>query len=157
MTFTGLWRPANGVGRSLFGKIVMNNNSESQTDLTSIFGEVISSYTRAQALADGFLVDVSETAREAGFRFPVALTAALWSVVETIPKAHSYQDVQGRLWDVLYMASLGVRRARGGSRIAFELILHREGTRKKFVTLYCDCGPGDDAEPVITIGFPEDF
>ncbi|MCE9563538.1 MAG: hypothetical protein K8U57_15970 [Planctomycetes bacterium] len=38
--------------------------------------EVIHSYTRANALADGVLVDVSETAREAGIRFPVALTQA---------------------------------------------------------------------------------
>lgn len=134
-----------------------NNSSESQTDLCSVFGPLVYSYTRAQALEDGGLVDVSETAREAGFRFPVALAAALWSVVEAIPRRHSYQDWKGRLWDVLYMASLAVRKSRGESRIVFELILFREGSRKKFVTLVCDCGLGDDAEPVITIGFPEDF
>jgi hypothetical protein len=36
----------------------------------SLFGEVIFSYTRAQAIADGELVDVSMTAQEAGFRPP---------------------------------------------------------------------------------------
>jgi hypothetical protein len=114
-------------------------------------------YTRAQALEDGVLVDVTETAHEAGFRFPVALTATLWSVVETIPKRHSYQDWKGRLWDVLYMASLAVRKAKSESRIVYELILFREGNRRKCVTLVCDSGPGDGGEPVITIGFPEDF
>lgn len=133
------------------------NNHTTKSDLSEIFGEVIYSYTRAQAIEDGNLVDVSETAREAGFRYPVALTAALWSVVETIPKRHSYQDLQGRLWDVLYMASLAVRKGRSESRIVFELILFREGSRKKFCQLVCDCGPGDEGEPVITIGFPEDF
>ncbi len=41
------------------------------------FGPVIYSYTCAQAIADGVLVDVSETAREVGFRWPVAITAAM--------------------------------------------------------------------------------
>ncbi len=38
------------------------------------FGPVVFSYTRRQATADGVLVDVSGTAREAGFRIPVALS-----------------------------------------------------------------------------------
>src|SRR5262249_4146387 len=33
---------------------------------------------RADALRDGVLIDVTPTAREAGFRYPVALTAATW-------------------------------------------------------------------------------
>ena len=37
--------------------------------------EVISCYTRKQAIEDGVLVDVSQTARECGFRHPVAVTA----------------------------------------------------------------------------------
>ncbi len=40
---------------------------------TTAFAPVISVYTRAQAIEDGVLVDVSETAREAGFRIPVAV------------------------------------------------------------------------------------
>ena len=43
----------------------------------SPFGEIIFSYTRAQAIADRVLVDVTPTALEAGFRFPVAATSAL--------------------------------------------------------------------------------
>ena len=42
------------------------------------FGPVLSAYTRAQAIEDGILVDVSETAREAGFRIPVAVTRTVW-------------------------------------------------------------------------------
>ncbi len=45
---------------------------------TEMFGEVIHSYTRKQATEDGFLVDVTETAHEAGFSIPVALTRAIW-------------------------------------------------------------------------------
>src|SRR5262245_16898089 len=43
---------------------------------TSVFDDAneIHRYTRADALREGVLIDVSETAREAGFRYPVALT-----------------------------------------------------------------------------------
>lgn len=134
------------------------SNPENKNALTEIFGECLSQYTRAQALEDGTLVDVSTTAKEAGWLWPVAVTSALWSVVETIPRKHSYQDMQGRLWDVLWMASLSARGAKPGcSRFAFELILFREGSRKKFVQLVADCGPGDKGEPVVTIGFAGDF
>jgi hypothetical protein len=40
--------------------------------------EVIHRHTRADAIRDGVLIDVSATAREAGFLYPMALTAALF-------------------------------------------------------------------------------
>jgi hypothetical protein len=52
------------------------------------------------------LIDVTPAALQAGFRFPVAVTAALMAVVETIPEQYSHEDIEGRLWDVLWMASL---------------------------------------------------
>jgi hypothetical protein len=41
--------------------------------------------------------------------------------------------------------------------VFFELILTRTGNHTKPTQLVCDCGPGDDGKPVITIGFSEDF
>lgn len=134
-----------------------NNSPKPQSDLTEIFGEVIHSYSRAQALEDGVLVDVSSTAREAGWLWPVAVTSALWSVIETIPRRHSYQSAEGRLWDVVWMASRAAKRSTGGDRMMFELILFREGSARKYVQLLSVVGPGDSGEPVVTIGFPEDF
>lgn len=43
-----------------------------------ILGRVISVYTRAQALDNGVLIDVGPMAREAGFCWPVVITAAAW-------------------------------------------------------------------------------
>jgi hypothetical protein len=40
--------------------------------------DLIYSYTRADALRDGVLIDLTATAREAGICWPVALTAAAW-------------------------------------------------------------------------------
>ena len=140
-------------------KNCMSNFKSTKTDGSeSPFGEVVFSYTRAQAIADRVLIDVTPTALEAGFRFSVAVTAALMAAVETFPQQYSHEDIEGRLWDVLWTASLAARRAKAGcSQIAFEVILHIEGTRRKYQTLILDIGPGDTSEPVITIGFPADF
>ena len=58
-----------------------------------IFGPVISEYSRAQAIEDGVLVDVSETAREAGIRFPLALTRAVWESCVEVPRNRKGQPV----------------------------------------------------------------
>ena len=51
------------------------------------FDPAISAYTRAQAIEDGILVDVSDTAREAGFTIPVAVTRTVWSRLVALPRA----------------------------------------------------------------------
>lgn len=126
-----------------------------------IFGEVIHAYTRAQAIEDGNLVDVSETAAEAGFRVPVVLTRAMWADCvewgEQDSKRQTYQDEAGRLWDVLWMAFLGARRAGGRQAFAFELYRVPRGGRSmrpRLTRLVCHIGPGDLGEPVITIMLP---
>jgi hypothetical protein len=121
------------------------------------FGDVIYSYTRAQAIEDGVLVDVTAIAAEAGFKYPVAITAALWAQIQNIPKrVASYQDVTGRLWDVVWMARCAAKKS-NSSRMEFTLILDTEGTRKRYKTYVADIGPGDDSAPVITIGEASDF
>ena len=72
---------------------------------------IISLYTRADAIADGVLVDVSDMAKEAGFRWPVAVTRAVWDdiVTPTQRDAEEGQSEKGRLWDILSMARLAAR------------------------------------------------
>lgn len=128
--------------------------------MVEFFGEPVASYSRAQALEDGVLVDVSEWASAdkgflGGFRIPVAMTAALWGAVEDIPKrCAGIQDVRGRAHDVLWMASLAARR--GGDRVEFRVLMDVKAGRR-VLRLVAVCGPGDKAEPVVTIGYPEDF
>ena len=109
--------------------------------------QIIDRYTRAEAIADQVLFDVSTLAKEAGIKFPVAITAGLRSLCTPPPK--SYQDFEGRLWDVLHMFKCGIRNSAGGNRITFSVILGR-----KRWDLLAICGPGDDMEPVITIMKP---
>jgi hypothetical protein len=129
------------------------------------FGWPISAYTRAQALEDGTLVDVTEwasarTGFHGGFTVPVAVTRAVWGAIEAIPEhLEGIADVRGRAHDVLFMASLAARGAakQGEWRRDFLVILPRRGERRQKVTLRVDIGTGDQAEPVVTIGFPSDF
>ena len=81
-----------------------------------VFGPVIYAYTRAQAIADGVLVDVTETAKEAGFKLPVAITEALQNRI-TPTKADTAigQDYDGRLWDVLWLAAFTIKLAGPGT------------------------------------------
>ena len=124
------------------------------------FWEVIHVYTRAQALTDGALKDVTEMAREAGFTLPCALTIAAWHDCVTWTRDDVYQDEPGRLWDVLWMAYVAARRHPDTDRLDFTLLrIPNEGRSDKaeVVKLRCHIGPGDTAEPVLTIGFPSDF
>ena len=129
--------------------------------MEEIFGPVIYSYTRAQALEDGVLVDVSKMAREAGFIRHTAVTAAVWAMINDIPtKGYGdWGDVQGRLWDVLWMAKCAARLqtlACNRPEISFAVILPTAGSRKRKVMLKGHCGPGDDGEAVITIMMPQE-
>jgi hypothetical protein len=51
--------------------------------------------TRAEAIRDGVLIDMSATAREAGFKYPMALTAAVWAQCVAVPPGVLCQDEGG--------------------------------------------------------------
>ncbi len=140
------------------------SNPSNEPSAESFFGNVISTYTRAQAIEDGVLVDAGTMAKEAGFKWPVALTSAVWddcvSWTDDDSQKQVHQDQSGRLWDVLYMASHGIRtRKDSGDRLLFQLYrVSRDGfsTGSALVTLKLIIGPGDAGEPVITILLPEE-
>jgi hypothetical protein len=120
---------------------------------------LIHSYSRNQAVEDGVLVDVSETAREAGFRYPVALTHAVWDRYVAVPEEAEGQDEDGRLWDILWMLKHAIAsrsEANRGSVREFQLLVRNDNRRARIVTLKSVCGPGDDGEPVLTIMLPSE-
>jgi hypothetical protein len=135
----------------------------------NFFGEPIYSYSRAQAIADGALVDVSETAQQVGFRYPVALTAALYE--RLLPSPHEIggevacpeERRDDRLWKLLWLVVLHIRfMERNTDTIQFQVTLQEADPktgeyRKVDLRLWAVCGPGDQGEPVVTVGFPEDF
>ncbi len=130
----------------------------------SLFGQVIYTYSRAQALADGVLVDVTEVVKETGFKLPVAITDALHNRLTTSKADQSLgQDYDGRLWDVLWIAALAIRLADPGTDAVTFTVAQMEVEPKSGQPIKANllikvvCGPGENGEPVITIGLPEDF
>ena len=98
---------------------------------------IISLYTRDQAIADGFLVDVSNMAKEAGFKWPVAVTLAVWHDIVT-PTPHDEQEGQskeGRLWDVLSMARLAAKTNKDDRDSVFFKVLVRCDQKQQTITL----------------------
>ncbi|EQD71656.1 hypothetical protein B1B_04334, partial [mine drainage metagenome] len=61
-------------------------NTNDKTMAREIFGELLYSYSRADAIRDGVLVDVSERARRAGIKHPTACTAGVWALIECLPE-----------------------------------------------------------------------
>ncbi len=131
------------------------------TTISEFFGEPISSYSRAQAIEDGILVELpADIVKEAGFLYPVAVTRAVYcDLIEVHTKAsRAGNDLSGRTWDVLWMLKNAIRNSNGGE-IRFSLyVVRREqrGITPQRVSLRAVCGPGDEMEPVITIMFPEE-
>jgi len=139
-------------------------SNPSNTNAESIFGEEIFTYTRAQAIEDGVLINAGALAQEAGFKWPVAITSAAWDDCVTWSEDESdkqvHQDQSGRLWDVLFMAYHAIRTGSdAGDRLLFQLYrVPRDGkaTEAELVTLKLMVGPGDSGEPVITIMEPHE-
>ena len=85
--------------------------------MTEFWGEPISVYSHQQALREGVLVDVSEMAKEAGIRYPTAVSRRLWDewIVPDDASREAGQDEKGRLWDVLWMLRVAILRGADGN------------------------------------------
>jgi len=122
-----------------------------------LFGPVIFAYTRAQAFEDGVLADLNEVAPEAcgQFRFPIACTTAVWEVVDKAVKNKKWcNDYEGVVHDMLWMSRAHSRALDPTSRL-FKVIIRGAGRKTNYVFKIV-CGPGDNAEPVMTIMLPNE-
>lgn len=120
---------------------------------------VIDTYSRQDAIANGDLIDVGHTAREAGFRIPVAITHAAWhGYIAPPPDLDAYgQSETGRLWDVLTVLHATIRaQRRTGDTVLFTVAFQMTPGRMEHIRLKSICGPGDDAQPVLTIMLPDE-
>jgi hypothetical protein len=135
--------------------------------VNELFGKPIYVYTRAQAIEDGALVDVSAVALRL-FKFPVALSENLHADIAEIPEeVQGIDDYDVRLWDVLWMAHTAIHVARDGrtsdeiqtiseSALIYTLALPTTGTQNRMYRVKLVCGPGDDMEPVLTLMRPDE-
>lgn len=125
---------------------------------------IISAYSRAQALEDGFLVDaqqgdLAEVTRQHVGATPCAMTAAVHALIEravTNPRAHN--DWRGVWHDVLWMGQFARRASAqaGGTPRGFKVTITGTG-RRRLHLLFISVGPGDQGEAVVTVMTQEDL
>ena len=123
------------------------------------FVKVIYSYTRAQAIADGFQVEVTKTAQEAGIRFPVFITRTAFDAYVTVPPDVTGQDEARRLWDVVWMLRFAILRSHGHTdRLPVALYVRNDNRAARLVKLIATCSALDidDPQPAITLMMPDE-
>ena len=131
-----------------------------QNTMKELFGEVIYAYTRKQAIEDGILIDTTSMAQEAGIKFPVAITIAVWNeYVKPCDELVSHgQSCEGRIWDILWMFRYYAAKNQS-DLMYFELyfqMIKNGNPVEELVKLKAHIGPGDKGEPVITIMKPDE-
>jgi hypothetical protein len=134
----------------------MNDQNKAVAD---IFGPVLYAYSRSQAVADGFQVEVSKVAEEAGIRFRVFLTRAVYDSFVSVPPDVTGQDEAGRLWDIVWMLRFAIRKAQHGQdRLPFALYVRNDNKAPRLIKLVAMCGALDidDSQPAITIMLPDE-
>ena len=106
--------------------------------------ELIYSYSRKQALADGVLIDVSGVAKRSDFLLPTVVSANLLALI----------DAENQL-PVLFAVFHDKWKFKQG----LEDILETQTISKtgRAITVILHIGPGDDGEPVLTMMLPEDL
>ena len=121
--------------------------------------EIISTYTRAQAVADGLQVEATKTAQEAGIRFPVFITRTVFEAYVAVPPGVTGQDEPGRLWDILWMTRMAIKIAPPFAvRVPVVLYVRNDNRASRPVRLLAVCSATDidDARPAITIMMPDE-
>jgi len=109
--------------------------------------EVIYTYSRADAINDGVLVDVGEMGEEAGYKYPVAITNTVDNLITAADEnTQTLSDYKGILWDILWMSIHYHVKEIDESTMMFEVEIDSRVHRMKV-----NCGPGDNLDPVITI------
>lgn len=114
--------------------------------------DIIHAYTRAEAIADGIMVDASYDKGAAVYNTPVFVTAPLWAEI-TRGAGKEAETASARLWDVCWMAAKASKAISPSARVT------RVKVGRRSLIVRAECGPVDidDARPAITLGFPEDF
>ena len=138
----------------------MNNTNNNTNNADSPQWDVVYQYTRSQAIADGFQIEVTKTAQEAGIRFPVFITRGVYEQCVAVPPGVTGQDEAGRLWDVVWMLRFAIIRSQPGtSRLTVALYVRNSDSHPaRLVKLIATAGAVDidDPAPAITVMLPDE-
>lgn len=112
--------------------------------------QIIHSYSRAEAIEDGVLIDVSKEAREAGITLHTAVTTGVWSALIGNPKWTDWGTESERLKQLLPVAISELER-KANDIVFFSLRMTDMGSLVEEIHLRAQRGPGDNLEPVLTV------
>ena len=123
---------------------------------------VISTYSRAQAIEDGFQVDanigdLADVSRQ-HYKFPVFMTQGVWDIIEkAVANERWHNDVLGVWHDILHMSKWMIVQRLSESCHLFQVIIKGAG-RKSTFTFKAECGPLDidDPSPSVTISLRDE-
>jgi len=156
------------------GRCTAGHAQEPEGDDLFTGADLLYATTRASLLEDGYLIDVTEQAREQGFRWPVAVSRAVWDMVKDIPPPFQReQTVEARLRDVLLVAAIRARIAVGAKQeppFYYKMTLYNsdstdwdtwvEGEDKSVgkvvLKITIDYAAPDDPQPCYTISLPDE-
>lgn len=119
---------------------------------------LVYSYSRAQAIADGVLVDVTVQAKETGFKLHTVVTDNLYHRYMVPPAGleGEGQSAEGRLHDVLWMVLAAARKQPNGSRVETDVLFLMAPGRQEKIRVIAVVGPDDEGQSVLTIMLPGD-
>ncbi len=112
--------------------------------------DIISVYDASMAEEDGILVNVTNEAKELGFKWTVRISRGVHELC-TPPKSNKIQSYRGRLHDVLWMALIAIKRSKDQNLIAYKLKIGR-----KIETLWITID-GTMGEPALHIILPSEY
>lgn len=120
--------------------------------------EIISKYSRSDAIQDGTLVDVTEWAKALGIRLPVAITDALWQcwIVPDSQAVGAGENTVDRTRETLGILLVCIRDHKGDTDTIFFDVQFKKDGQRHTVKLKGVCGPGDKGEAVITVMMPDE-
>jgi hypothetical protein len=119
--------------------------------------DIRSAYAWTQAVENDLLIDVTDTAREACFNYPVAVTRAVWCQCVEAPEGVEGQDEAGRLWSVLNTLMETILGLGGpGDSLHYEVCVRSDNGEQKAVTLKAVIAFDDDGWPCIRVTLPDE-
>lgn len=130
----------------------------SDADFFSDF-EVISSYSRADAIRDKCLFDITAEARQAGFKLPFAVTEAVFKdYLDPSPELIAEgQSREGRTLNLLQVLRVAILTAPSTDLLFFKVLFVLEPDRPAVpIKLKALIHPGDAGEPVLTVLLPHE-
>lgn len=128
---------------------------------TEVYGDDVFCFSRAKAIQEGELIDVTEAAIKAGFKLPVAVTHAAWSsYIERLEEDEHRQTIkerEARLKDLLLRLYFECRCNPWQSSFLFRLLIIPKGiysAKPTQIELKAIIGGDENGDAFITVMLP---